>query len=266
MYIRNLSLLFIDDERQFTQPIADYLQQQYGHRSNLVQSVELAQKELAKNPCDIIFLDYKLPGAGGIEFLKWTVEQKIETPVIMMTGKGAEEIAAEAMKLGAYDYVNKAHVTLDYVPFLINNTYERFVLRKAQRELETERFEREKREVAAATFQTTVRSFAHHINNQLTNILLRVQSQRRKLAKQKATVDPADLDATLGEVEQSTMVIEAVISSLVNLNKAANEKINMEVGVGVGVGIEKEVFDIKKALEEAIEKIETKRAQKSAKK
>ncbi|HTP80995.1 MAG TPA: response regulator [Bacteroidota bacterium] len=256
MVTRDLSLLFIDDDLDFTRMVGDFVGKQYGHRAKLIPSVELAQKELARTSYDIIFLDYKLPGATGIEFLKWAEEKKLETPVIMLTGKGAEDIAVGAMKLGAYDYVSKVDLSLDYIPHLINNTYERFVLRKAQQELEAERVQRERREASAETYNATVRGLAHGINNELTSILLRVQSQQRKMAKQPGPVDPAVLAPVLNDVENSARVIEAVVASLVGLSAIITKK----------AGDPKSPVDIRKELEEAIHQIDLNRIKQNVEK
>lgn len=247
MFVRNLAILFIDDEITFTQAVAEYLRQRYGHESRLLPSVEEAYKELPKSNYDLIFLDYKFPGATGLEFLRWAAEKKIETPVIMLTGKGAEEIAADAMKLGAYDYISKTNLALDYLPVAINNTYERFVLRKAKEQSEAERIARERNELAIKTFQTTVKSFAHHINNALANILLRAQSYRRKLTKQQQSPQRTEIESTLLDLEESAKIIEAVVAALVSLNGLVTKKFDIEKGaVDIQAELEKTIQELGK--------------------
>jgi PAS domain S-box-containing protein len=57
--------------------------------------------------CDAVLCDVILPGNDGLQALKWVQQHYPNTPVIMMTGEPTYETAAEAMRLGAYDYVAK---------------------------------------------------------------------------------------------------------------------------------------------------------------
>jgi signal transduction histidine kinase/DNA-binding NarL/FixJ family response regulator len=66
----------------------------------------------AQNCPDIILLDYLLPDSDGIEFLQDLAKLLgILPPIIMLTGQGNEEVAVEAMKHGAKDYLVKGHLT-----------------------------------------------------------------------------------------------------------------------------------------------------------
>jgi two-component system response regulator AtoC len=62
---------------------------------------------IRKNCVDLVLLDIRLPDLNGIEVLKKIREMDNEIVVIMMTGYGTVESAVLAMKLGAFDYVNK---------------------------------------------------------------------------------------------------------------------------------------------------------------
>ena len=59
------------------------------------------------NP-DLVIADYLLPGMNGIEFLESLNREKRDIPVIIITGQGDENIAIQAMKLGAWDYLVKS--------------------------------------------------------------------------------------------------------------------------------------------------------------
>jgi FixJ family two-component response regulator len=248
MFLRNLRLLFVDDEPDFVDPLAAYLSQRYQHTTKLVTSVEAAQRELAREPADIIFLDYILPGASGIEFLRWAAEQSLDTPVIVMSGKGTEDVAVEAMKLGAFDYINKTHVDLDYLPIVINNAYERFVLRRANRDMERDQLARDKEELAVKVFQDTVRSFVQRINNDLAHILLRVGMYRKGSARTKIAQD-RDLKQLLDDVEFSGRAMEEAVSVLVQLNQTVTRL----------HGSDKQSVDLAAELERAVKTLDEKR-------
>jgi CheY-like chemotaxis protein len=102
----------------------------------LVPSGEDAIVAMKTSTFDVVILDYKMPGLTGLNVLQWMHEQKLSTPVIMLTGAGSEIVAVEAMKLGAYDYVSKPLVDLDHLPIIINGVHERhlFKLEKEHRQ------------------------------------------------------------------------------------------------------------------------------------
>ena len=58
-------------------------------------------------PFSIIFVDYKMPEMNGIEFVKKIKEKRPNTDVVMITGYATIEMAVEAIRLGAYDYIQK---------------------------------------------------------------------------------------------------------------------------------------------------------------
>ena len=87
---------------------------------NEVVRVESGQDCLERlaNDCnfDLILLDYSLPGIDGLETLGEINKNGYDMPVIMVTGHGDEAVAAEAIKIGAYDYVVKSGNYLAALP------------------------------------------------------------------------------------------------------------------------------------------------------
>ncbi|MDY6844128.1 MAG: PAS domain S-box protein [Thermodesulfobacteriota bacterium] len=73
---------------------------------------------------DLMIVDYQLPGMNGIEFIGALKEKHINVPTIMITGQGDEQVAVEAMKLGAYDYLVKSGSFFTLVPSVIKKTLE----------------------------------------------------------------------------------------------------------------------------------------------
>ncbi len=73
----------------------------------LTSKVEQAKLESQNNSFDLILSDLRLPDGDGIIFLTWLRENKITTPFIIMTSYSDVQTAVLAMKLGAFDYLQK---------------------------------------------------------------------------------------------------------------------------------------------------------------
>lgn len=96
-------------------------------------------KGLDKIAPDIIVTDYLMPGMNGIQFLEALNQEKRDIPVVMITGQGDEDIAVQAMKLGARDYLVKSADFFKLLPGVIEKVAREWKLKQSLRELE-ERF------------------------------------------------------------------------------------------------------------------------------
>src|SRR5438876_3720936 len=77
-----------------------------------------AGKLFAEHAVALVLLDLKMPGRGGMEFLREHQDQLEDVPVIVITAFGGSRPAIEAMKLGAFDYITKPF-DLDEVLFTV---------------------------------------------------------------------------------------------------------------------------------------------------
>src|SRR5512135_909559 len=100
------SVLVVDDETVLAAVMGDYLGR-HGYAVYVKSSGEEALKVIDREPPDIVVLDYRLPRMDGVEVLRRIKETHPEIEVIMLTAHGSVESAVEAMKLGAFDYINK---------------------------------------------------------------------------------------------------------------------------------------------------------------
>ncbi len=88
-------------------------------------------------PFQVILIDYRLPGINALEFIKTTRQEfKLDVPIILVTGQGNEEVAIEALKLGANDYLTKTENYYFRLPSIITSVYQHNELIKKQAELE----------------------------------------------------------------------------------------------------------------------------------
>ncbi len=66
-----------------------------------------AIEKLSRDKFDLAVCDIKMPRKDGLDVLKFVINKEIPTPFIMLTGHGNVETAVEAMKIGAYDFIEK---------------------------------------------------------------------------------------------------------------------------------------------------------------
>jgi len=83
---------------------------------------------------DIIITDYLIPGMTGIEFLEALKEADQDTPVIMITGQGDQNIAVQAMKLGAWDYIVKSPDFFTLLPSVVQKVVREARLKESLRD------------------------------------------------------------------------------------------------------------------------------------
>ena len=101
-----LNLAIVDDERAIRE-VCREVAQTMGYRAVAADSAEQIYRMMESQPVDVVLLDLKLPGAGGLEALQRIKERRPDTEVIVVTGYATVQSAVQAMKNGAYDYVTK---------------------------------------------------------------------------------------------------------------------------------------------------------------
>ncbi len=101
-----LNLLVVDDERSIREGCRE-VAQSIGYTTYVADNAEHAFRVLDTNSIDVVLLDLRLPGIGGLEILKEVKRRRPETVVVVMTGYASVQSAVQAMKQGAYDYVTK---------------------------------------------------------------------------------------------------------------------------------------------------------------
>jgi DNA-binding NtrC family response regulator len=120
-------ILVIDDEQLVRWSLRERLRAE-GH--DVVEAGTAAEGiDKAKDDIDLIFLDFKLPDGDGLSVLRKVKERTPDLPVILMTAFSTIENAVEAMKLGAFHYVNKPF-NLDEVLLLAEKALETVSLRR----------------------------------------------------------------------------------------------------------------------------------------
>jgi two-component system response regulator AtoC len=122
-------VLIADDEESIRHVLVEMLEER-GYEVRAVSDGEEAMRELSSRDYDALVTDVRMPKMNGLELVRAAQAASPETTVIVMSAYGSHDLAIEAMKAGAYDYLGK--------PFRPDEVL--LVLRKAE---ERERLRRE---------------------------------------------------------------------------------------------------------------------------
>ena len=100
------SILVIDDERAIRNTLKEVLEYEK-HEVDLAEDGHAGLEMLNDKNYDIVLCDIKMPGMDGMEVLDQVMSSLIDAQVIMITGHGTVDTAVEAIKKGAYDFIEK---------------------------------------------------------------------------------------------------------------------------------------------------------------
>ena len=130
----NATVLVVDDESLIRWSIKERL----AHEGLTILEAGTAAGALeqASDAVDLILLDYRLPDSDGLAVLQKVKELYPDTPVILMTAHSTVENAVEAMKLGAFHYINKPF-NVDELAVLVHNALETGRLRREVKAIRT---------------------------------------------------------------------------------------------------------------------------------
>ena len=121
-------ILVVDDEKSMREILEIFLENE-GYSVSAANNGESAVEALRSDIFDLIISDMKMPKMGGLELLKNVKESSPDTIFVVMTAFGTTESAVEAMKLGAYDYIQKPF-QMDDIRLVVKNALDKQKLQK----------------------------------------------------------------------------------------------------------------------------------------
>ncbi len=113
------TVLIVDDEAGVRSALGGVLRDE-GYAVDTVESGEACLDRVARSPFDVIILDIWLPGMDGLATLSRLRERRVDSPVVMISGHGNIESAVRAIKMGAFDFVEKP-LSLDKTVLVVGN-------------------------------------------------------------------------------------------------------------------------------------------------
>lgn len=126
-------ILVVDDEINIRGALVTMLEKK-GHQVRGVATAEEGLAQLEAAPAELVITDLRMPGIGGMEFLRRLKETWPDTEVVVMTAYGSIDTAVEAMRCGAYDYLTKP-IDRERFPIVVDKALERHALTTENKQL-----------------------------------------------------------------------------------------------------------------------------------
>lgn len=137
-----LRILVLDDDHNLGELLQSFLKTILPCKVDLATHAADFWKQIADNPYDLLFIDYKLPGTTGLNILSELIARQVGAPAVMMTGAGDERIAAQAIQRGAVDYLIKGGDLFSSLPAVVHKAIAvRDLRRSVARSLEQIRYQ-----------------------------------------------------------------------------------------------------------------------------
>jgi DNA-binding response OmpR family regulator len=155
-------ILIVDDDEAHARLTRTVL---HAARFTRVAVVGTAAEGLRAAPdADLVLLDVQLPDGSGMDVLRRLRERSARPAVVIVTGHGAETVAAEALRLGADDYMTKKASFVALLPSVVEHVRRTVALR--------DELEAAEREVVAAERRTAVGEMTVALHHELNNPLM----------------------------------------------------------------------------------------------
>src|SRR5438045_8431202 len=134
--MKHPKVLIADDDRSITEGLSAILRDE-GYEVAVAIDGQKALDQLGTGPFGVVLADLKMPKVDGLALLKEQQQRAVPTECIIVTGQATVDSAVQAMREGAYDYVEKPLTAdkLNRLKALIPKALEKFNVQQKNREL-----------------------------------------------------------------------------------------------------------------------------------
>ena len=219
-------VLMVDDEADFLNAVSRRLAKR-GIPPVLAGSGEQGLALLAETSMDVVVLDVKMPGMGGLEALRRIKASWPDMEVILLTGNVSAADGVEGIKQGAFDYITKP-IEIDHLAGKIQQAWDK--IRRKQEQEEQQRFqEKMEQQMTAmdrlASLGTLSTGVAHEINNPLAMMREAAGYMRLVLEKENMAQWPgrASLARGLEKIEKGIERIRRITHLLLGFVRPADQ-------------------------------------------
>lgn len=210
------TILVIDDEQGIREGCRRALAGE-NLEVDLAENGEVGLRKLAERPYDLVLLDIMMPGVGGLQVLAEALARDPEMIVTIITGYATVELAIQAIKAGAYDFLSKPFDAATLIHAVNQGLERRRLSLEAQRlrahEVEAERLRQEKAELQRIN-QLKSR-FTLLVAHELRAPVAAIQSYLKLILE--GYVDPSQFPDIVRKAERRAGEQLALISDLLEL-------------------------------------------------
>jgi YesN/AraC family two-component response regulator len=102
-----VKILIVDDEEDVLERLAKLVARRFKCEVEQASNGTIALEKLKKEKFDVMMLDIKMPGLSGIDVIREAAKFTPETKILAISGYDSQEVAEEALKAGAVDFLHK---------------------------------------------------------------------------------------------------------------------------------------------------------------
>ena len=184
------------------------------HLTHLIRMLE-AEVQLSRGGVDIVLLDMGLPDAHGLDTVRRTRAAAPHVPIIVLTGLDDEELAAQAMKEGAQDYLIKGQIENRALPRVL-----RYAMERHQMLAETDRIRTQQLQLKD--------EFLSHVSHELRSPLTSIYSFTTIIADGLGGKTTPEQDEYLQIILRNIQQLQAMIEDLLEVTQARTGKLSIE--------------------------------------
>jgi sigma-B regulation protein RsbU (phosphoserine phosphatase) len=213
-----LQVLLVEDNAGDARLLREMFSKERPDSFNLTHLSRMREAEvhLAKGGVDIVLLDMGLPDAYGLDTVRHARAAAPHVPIIVLTGLDDEELASEAMKEGAQDYLIKSQIENRALPRALRHAIERHRM-----EAETE---------LIRTQQLRLKDeFLSHVSHELRSPLTSIYSFSTIIADGLAGTTSPQQDEYLQIILRNIRQLQSMIEDLLEVTQAQTGKLNIQL-------------------------------------
>ena len=223
--MHNSQILIVDDDTALLQALPQALNlRMISMKVDTSDSAPKALELIQEHDYDAIVSDIKMPGMDGLALLEKIQELQPNTLTLLITGHGEHDLAVQALRAGAYDFIQKP-IDRDYLVAALQRAIQTHQLRRQVREQQLalelharslERMvQRRTQELveANATKDQFLNMVSHELKTPLTSLKVRTQLLRRQLERAE-TVNIVNLG--LADMERAISRMEVLVNDLLD--------------------------------------------------
>lgn len=214
------SILVVDDDA-VVRRLCTAVLQDAGHTVLTAGTVPEARRKLEVENVDLVLSDVSMPEMSGMELLKNIHETKADMPVVMMTGFATVDVAVQALKSGATDFLRKPFENIELarvVARCLESLAQSKALKAAQEELQSTVQELRRSNSAKANL---IAMIAHDVRAPLIGMrtVLELMLHRRTQRK--------ELEITISELHGTACTLASLLDNLLDLSRFENGRLEL---------------------------------------